>query len=467
MALLLDDTPLLPTEEITLSFARRGLGVQLLHPKDCTDVPVRAIGFASAAGLTPQSSLPIAALARQNALNGCPLVVLATHGPSHNKNPVPRAACHAYLQAAGAIICEDPDIWLETLVLFAAHTPPMGTKLAVVAPPGTWLAASAQALVTEYATNGARFPATIRNTPPPNTTDVVLIDHATIREQPLPQVGSTVVIPVVARAELVDATTPPVPLIGVRAAMGASLLAGRFSVRVAQLATNDEKPQLTSPDLQRFRRQLDKLGKRSGDHETKVLLAAYGVSITRQAVATTPSAATRVAKQAGYPVEMKPWGPDVPSERDGCPIERNIHSAAQVRRAFALVGKSSPLGRSSPVIVRETPPAGYEVRATIERVAPLGWMVMVYIPGREAPIAMPAPMAYDDAMEIAANLEASRARDTEPNRESLADILVRSAALVTSHDDEFEKLVLTKIVVASKPSSAVVVDAHARLRKPK
>src|SRR6185295_14980047 len=124
-----------------------------------------------------------------------------------------------------------------------------------------------------------------------------------------------------------------------RAALGAITILGRAAERIA--VGLGPAPVIASAelaiDLDKLERQLAKLGseqRRLGDHETKVILSAYGVPITRQAVATTPAAAVRLARRAGYPVELKPFGHDLPSEPAGCPIERNITSDAMVRAAF-------------------------------------------------------------------------------------------------------------------------------------
>src|SRR5206468_12379337 len=141
--------------------------------------------------------------------------------------------------------------------------------------------------------------------------------------------------------------------IGVRGALAAVIACGRASERAA--AGVGPAPAAARESLEiddeRAARQLGKVAldeARIGDHEAKVLLAAYGVPITRQAVATTPSAAIRIAKKAGYPVELKPWGPDVATERGGCPVEKNVMTAAEVRRAFlAVLGAAGlPVGES-------------------------------------------------------------------------------------------------------------------------
>src|SRR4029077_5860327 len=85
-------------------------------------------------------------------------------------------------------------------------------------------------------------------------------------------------------------------------------------------------------DSELLARQLAKLEgyARVGDHETKLLLRAYGVPVTRQVVATTPSAAVKGARRVGFPVELKPWGNDVATEPGGCPVERGVTSDALV-----------------------------------------------------------------------------------------------------------------------------------------
>jgi acetyltransferase len=276
------------------------------------------------------------------------------------------------------------------------------------------------------------------------------------------------IVPVVGRAELLGEDRRTM-LVGLRAALGAATAAGRFAERVAAgLGPADrDSPDLAAiePDRERFDRQIANLGQRAGDHETKVLLASYGIEVTRQAVATTPSAATRIAKKAGYPVDVKPWGPDLPGERDGCPVERGLTTAAEVRRAFASVAQEADLADGTPVIVRESPPPGREVSARIARVGPLGWMTLVDAAGAPGPAAAPAPLRRSDAMELARLVEATRVGDPEPDRSALAEALVRASFLAVDRADVIERLDMHRIVVFAKGDGAVVADAHAELRE--
>jgi hypothetical protein len=186
-------------------------------------------------------------------------------------------------------------------------------------------------------------------------------------------------------------------------------------------------------------------------------------------VATTPSAAVRIAQRAGFPVELKPWGHDLPSE-PACPVERDVRSAALVRRAFAAVltaaGRSHDEAQGAAVIVREAPPSGRELAVRIRRLPGLGWTVFVEAPG--APIAAaPAPLRPIDATALAATLVASRAGEGELDRLGLANLVRRASHLVVDLDARLgarvRRLDLPRVIVGGRGARALVVDAALEL----
>ncbi len=458
VALAFDDAgTLVNFDDVATILSCRGLTTTRVSLENCSSIEASALAFAPAAPLTPETALVVGAIAREAALANRPMVILVAHSAASSKMVTLRAAAMAYLRRAGAILCSDPDSWLETIALLAGHGIPDGPTLALIAPPGSWLEIGAEALVAEYAAIGARFPAVIREpTAATNKTDIVLMDSDASSPK---MFGNTIAIPVVTRAELVS-STPPIVLVGLRSALAAATAVGQFALRRQDLVSGTPVTLNPPPDLARFDRQLAKLGPRGGDHETKVLLAAYGVSITRQAVATTPSAASRIAKQAGYPVEMKPWDPETPPENDGCPVETNLVSAAQVRRAFTALARSNQPGAGTAAIVRETPPSGFDVEVELKRIEPLGWMMTVQFPNRSKPIAASIPLQSADANYLAAQLEASRAQDRTPNRSAFVDLLIRVSQLIVDHPHTFKRLHLARVVVAHAPQVPVVTDAH-------
>lgn len=423
-----------------------------------------AVAFVPEAPPDPELAARLAPLCRSAAEAERPVVMLATFARGRGKAMSQQVATLAYLRAHGAIVCTDPDVWLETVALIAGHGLPAGPRVAIVAPPGSWLSAAATALGNEAERLGNRFPEVAGSASRIETTDLVLVDRAALSPSIPERVGQALVVPLLARAELLG-NDSRVPLIGLRAALGATAAAGAFARRLeaglgpGQLSATLEP----APDRERFDRQIEKLDTRAGDHETKVLLSSYGIQVTRQAVATTPSAATRLAKKAGYPVEIKPWGPDQLSEREGCPVQRNLETAADVRRAVAAVARAAGLPEGAPIIVRETPPEGREVSAQIIRIGPLGWMVVVDIAGEPEPMAAPAPLGPVDAAALARRVQASRAADPEPDREALTNILVRAAHLAVENQDVIDALYLHRIIVTARTGATVVADAQAVL----
>jgi hypothetical protein len=295
----------------------------------------------------------------------------------------------------------------------------------------------------EAAARGARFSTVYLEAEKVGSTDVVLVDRSEMPSHPLPRARGALVIPVVGRAELLGDERGPA-LVGLRSALAAAAAVGRLSQRLLE-GLGPARHIEVQPDREALDRRLARIGRIAGDHETKLLLAAFGVPVTRQEV--------------GWPVEIKPWGPDVPSERDGCPVERRVTSAAHVRRAFAAVSTDLDAPVGSPVIVRETPPRGREISASVMRLGALGLTVILDVPGTPGPVAAPAPLRAADAMELSRRVEATRAGDLEPDREALSRLLIHAAALVFECED-ITLLEMSRIVVGSAGDTAVVVDAR-------
>ena len=419
------------------------------------------IGWALDAPPPAKLALELAATCARAAAAGRPVCLLAPAPRGSGRTAIERAATLSYLRAHGAALCHDVDVWLEAMVALVRFGLPPGPRCAVIAPAGSWLEAQTQALSLEADLVGARPPVVAKADDP---TDVILYDEAAG-----PPPAGRFAIAVVPRGELVDPKRPA--LFGVRAALGAIEILGRAAQRIA-IGLGPADVGATAElaiDAALLARSVAKHGPepRLGDHETKLLLRAYGVAITRQTVATTPSAAVKDARKVGFPVEIKPWGFDVPSEPAGCPVERGITSDALVRRGFSAVlaaaGRLPTTTDGGAVIVREAPPPGREVSATFVKLPALGWTVVLDVPGAPAIAAAPAPLRLVDAQALAATLVASRAADAEPDRAGLANLLRRASHLVVDLDARLTRLELSRIVVGARGSRTLVIDAYAEL----
>jgi hypothetical protein len=415
----------------------------------------------------------------QAAAAGRPVCLLAPPptGKGGARAAIERAAALAFLRAHGAALVHDVDVWLEAVVALVRFGMPRGPQTAIIAPPGSWLEAQALALVAEAEAAGTRAPVLSGRGKGEEPTDVVLFDP-TLGPAPAHLPGLHVAL--LARPELADGETA---LYGARAACGAIDVLGRAAERIAVGLGPAEARESATLELnvELRERQLAKLGAgmRVGDHETKTLLSAYGVPITRQGVATTPSAAVKKARAIGYPVELKPWGHDVPTEPAGAPIERSVTSDALVRRAYSAVlaaagklpteahteseDRVPAAGQTGAVIVREPPPLGRDLSVTFVKLSSLGWTVIVDAPGSPHVAAAPAPLRVIDAETLAATVVASRAGDNEPDRRGLANLLRRASHLVVDLDARISRLELPRVVVGGRGARTVVADAWCQL----
>ncbi|HEY5945375.1 MAG TPA: acetate--CoA ligase family protein [Kofleriaceae bacterium] len=415
---------------------------------------------------TASAAVELAATCARAAAAGRPVCLLAPPPRGSGRAAIERAAALAYLRAHGAALGHDVDGWLEAVVALCRFGMPKGPRVAVIAPEGSWLEAQAIALVAEAEAVGGRVPLVGRTGKGDEPTDVVLFDPTAPdrASASLPVLQ----IPVAVRGELGDDEPA---LYGARAAIAAMDMLGHAAERMtvglgpAPKAASAE----LSIDHERLERQLRKLASysRAGDHETKVLLSAYAVPITRQGVATTPSAAVKKARDARYPVELKPYGDDLPTEPQGCPVEKGVTSDALVRRAFAAVlaaaGRLPTKAESGAVIVRETPPLGRDVSVQIVKLPALGWTVVLDLPGAPQIAAAPAPLRLIDAQMLASAIGSSRAGDLDLDRSGLANLLRRVSHLVVDLDDRITKLELPRVVVGGRGSRTVVVDAWCEL----
>ncbi len=365
------------------------------------------------------------------------------------------AACTALLRANGAVVTSDPEVWVEAVVLLAAYGAPSGPSVAIVAAPDSWLAAAAAAQARRAERLGERFTALASAPSQISATDIVLADASMLNSPK--SATRTFVVPLAGHAH--ETAVGPA-LVGLNNALAASELCGQARQRIAVGRGPAPSPgSLEKLDQERFQNQLGKLSEQVGDHECKVLLSSYGVNITRQAVATTPSAAGRIAKKAGYPVEIKAWGPTQPSETEGAMVVRGIDTAAEVRRAFASVCART---QCDAVIVRETPMAGRELRVSIREHSALGLVVYVYQEGYTEAAAGMAPLQRLDATSLAHQVVASRSGDSDPDWSALADLLVAASHLVADNE-RVRSLELSRVIVGSEGQGALVVDAKATL----
>lgn len=153
--------------------------------------------------------------------------------------------------------------------------------------------------------------------------------------------------------------------------------------------------------------------------ESKALLAAFHIPVTRTMLARSANEAMLIASQLGYPVALKIDSPDITHKSDVQGVVLNVHNAAQVRDRYhemlQAVAQAQPGARINGVTVQ--PMAG----------RPLG-----KVRGREVFVGMTTDEAFGPVITFGAGgtmveLIADRATELPPLNQFLAQRLVSRA----------------------------------------
>ncbi|HVX62744.1 MAG TPA: bifunctional acetate--CoA ligase family protein/GNAT family N-acetyltransferase [Pirellulales bacterium] len=98
-------------------------------------------------------------------------------------------------------------------------------------------------------------------------------------------------------------------------------------------------------DRSAARSQFDKLAAKEqpilSEEDSKNLLEAYGIPVTRPIPAATPAEAVAVARDIGYPVVLKIASPDITHKTDVGGVALNLAGDAEVEAAFSRMVKSA------------------------------------------------------------------------------------------------------------------------------
>jgi acyl-CoA synthetase (NDP forming) len=103
-----------------------------------------------------------------------------------------------------------------------------------------------------------------------------------------------------------------------------------------------EVPDIVSSSKPSARALLEKVLKKANgaaldEVASKALLKAYGIPVSREAIAQTPAEAAKIAKTIGFPVVAKVVSADILHKSDIGGVVLNLNSAAEVKKAFDAI----------------------------------------------------------------------------------------------------------------------------------
>jgi acyl-CoA synthetase (NDP forming) len=213
------------------------------------------------------------------------------------------------------------------------------------------------------------------------------------------------------------------------------------------------------------------------EHESKQLLAAWGVAVTREVPASSAEAAVKAAESLGYPVALKIDSPDILHKTEAGGIRLGVRSAEEVRRAYteiiASVVAHSPDATISGLLVQEMVAEGVEVIAGVSYDAQLGPILLFGTGGvlvevyddvalRRCPLTLAEAQAMLSEVKGARLLRGFRGR-LPADVAALVETLVRISWLAVHLEGHLAELDINPLMVLPAGRGVRAVDALAVL----
>jgi acyl-CoA synthetase (NDP forming) len=205
--------------------------------------------------------------------------------------------------------------------------------------------------------------------------------------------------------------------------------------------------------------------------DSKAVLAAYGIPVTRDVLCATPAQAVRAMKEIGGPVVAKIASADIGHKSDLGLVRVGIGSPAELRRCWdefeQIVERSAKGASIDGVLVCETAPTGVECMVGISTDDLFGPAVVFGLGGTmvevfdDVAVRVP-PFDRDEALRMIAQTKVSKVlagvRGAKPAKVSaVADVLLKVQRLAVDLADQVAELDVNPLVVT--PKGAVALDA--------
>jgi acetyltransferase len=212
--------------------------------------------------------------------------------------------------------------------------------------------------------------------------------------------------------------------------------------------------------------------------ESKKILGAAGLPVTREKLAKTPEEAVEIFSCIGGKVALKIQSPDIPHKSDVGGVYLSASSADEVRNAARQVLESAaracPQAQIDGVLVQEMIEGAAEFILGMtydEQFGPLlvcgsgGVAVEIF---KDAAVRLP-PLGPEEARRMVYELKASKFLDgfrgaAARDADALVDCIVRFSDFVTASDGMFAAIDLNPVLVRPRGQGVRIADALIILR---
>jgi succinyl-CoA synthetase beta subunit len=206
------------------------------------------------------------------------------------------------------------------------------------------------------------------------------------------------------------------------------------------------------------------------EYESKKLLAAAGLRVTREELVNSADVAVAAARRIGYPVALKVQSPDLMHKSDAGGLELGLGDDDALRRSYARLIERTKVPIDG-LLVQEMVQGGVEFLLGMKRDADFG-PVVVFSPGgvfvelfeNSAELALP-PLGRDEAERmversaVARKLLAGFRGKAPADREALIEAIAGFAAFVAALPASVAAIDLNPVIVLPKGQGVRIVDA--------
>ena len=212
----------------------------------------------------------------------------------------------------------------------------------------------------------------------------------------------------------------------------------------------------------------DAINRKSGnlsEFESKQVLSAYGIPVTKEKTVTTLEEAVSVANSLGYPVVLKASGENLQHKTELDLIRLDLKDESQVKQAYTeLIEKSTvPI---TEILIQQMLKGNRELMAGLKRDSQFGPCVVFGLGGVLAEILEDvsirvAPITSFDAMDMMTNIRGKKILEPfrgKPavDREALAEFLIALGRIGLENDAVSEIDINPIKLIEGRP---VAVDA--------
>ena len=268
----------------------------------------------------------------------------------------------------------------------------------------------------------------------------------------------------------------PVFYVPDKLALGISTLLSYHSWRDRRQSEGFGETPAMAPEQERAVATLKSLSRPTfSEHESKELIAAWGVPISREATASSPEQAVAAAEGIGFPVALKVDSPDILHKTEAGVIRLGLEDSEQVTSAFGHVmsnaAAAAPDGAVNGALVQEMVSGGVEVIVGISYDAQLGPVLLFGTGGVMVEVyndvaLRHCPVTRSEAMDMIDQVKGSRLlkgfRGTAPGDiDALADVLVRVSQMAVQLEGTLAELDINPLMVLPEGQGVKAVDALA------